>query len=110
MQYGIITIILILLLGGCEQPTVQNKNKVHLAKQTYNSPPPHKTIALKEIEDKKKKEKSDSPTSITVVPLDTMDKDECIAMISREKFDKYTAMFGSETASIKRCKMLKTTR
>lgn len=38
---------------------------------------------------------------------DTMDKEECIAMISQEKFDKYTTMFGSEDASIKRCKMLK---
>jgi len=39
-----------------------------------------------------------------------MDKEECIAMITQEKFDKYTAMFGSEAASIKRCKMLKATR
>jgi len=36
----------------------------------------------------------------------TMTKEACISMISQEKFDKYTAMFGSEDASIKRCAML----
>ncbi len=50
----------------------------------------------------------EAPTANT--STDTMDKEECIAMISQEKFDKYTAMFGSEDASIKRCKMLKAMR
>lgn len=36
-----------------------------------------------------------------------MTKEECISMISQEKFDKYSTMFGSETASLKRCTMLK---
>jgi len=50
----------------------------------------------------------ETPTDDT--SADTMDKEECIAMISQEKFDKYTAMLGSEDASIKRCKMLKAMR
>jgi lipopolysaccharide export LptBFGC system permease protein LptF len=37
----------------------------------------------------------------------TMSKTECISMIGADKFAKYTQMFGSESASIKRCKMLK---
>jgi hypothetical protein len=49
-------------------------------------------------------------TSTDDTSADTMDKEECIAMISQEKFDKYTAMLGSEDASIKRCKMLKAMR
>jgi len=36
-----------------------------------------------------------------------MTKEECVSMISQEKFDKYTSMFGNEEASIKRCAMLK---
>jgi hypothetical protein len=61
-------------------------------------------------EDTKKKVKEEPPVQTPVMTTDTMDKQECIAMISQEKFDKYTDMFGSEAASIKRCKMLKATR
>lgn len=120
MRYGIVTITILMLLGGCDQPTVEDKDKntVHLVEQTYLPPPPKKKIKLKEVddtnfnaaymypEDTKKKEKIEAP----VVATDTMDKEECIAMISQEKFDKYAAMFGSEAASVKRCKMLKATR
>lgn len=38
---------------------------------------------------------------------DAMTKSACIAMIGQEKFDKYSEMFGSEEASIKRCGMMK---
>ena len=48
---------------------------------------------------------------ITVQPVvsvsSKMTKNECIGMIGEEKFLKYTQMFGSESASLKRCKMLK---
>ena len=50
-------------------------------------------------------EKSSAPTP--VVATGAMTKEECIAMISQEKFDKYSQMFGNENASIKRCIMLK---
>jgi hypothetical protein len=36
-----------------------------------------------------------------------MTKAECISMIGADKFAKYTQMFGSEAASLKRCKILK---
>ncbi len=125
MKYGIVTIIILMLLGGCkEQPAVKDKenDKVHLVKQTYLPPPPKKKMKLKKIddtnfdaaymypEDTKKKEKVETPTETPIPSTDTMNKEECIAMISQEKFDKYAAMFGSEAASIKRCKMLKATR
>ena len=42
-----------------------------------------------------------------VVTSDNMGKDECIAMIGQEKFDKYTQMLGSENAAIKRCILMK---
>ncbi len=47
--------------------------------------------------------KEDTSTST----LQSMTREECISMISQEKFDRYTAMFGSEASSIKRCAMLK---
>ncbi len=80
---------------------------------------PKKNIKLKKVEDnnyssgymypetKKKK-------SIKVAQSNTinssMNKAECIKMIGVDKFEKYTKMFGSEDASIKRCSMLKAMR
>lgn len=115
---------MLILLIGCDQPTVNDKNEVHVVKQTYlPPPPPKKKIKLKEIDDTNynptymypedtKKKVKEEPTAVQTpsITTDTMDKQECIAMISQEKFDKYTAMFGSEADSIKRCKMLKATR
>ena len=84
---------------------------------------PKKNIELKKVEDSnysssymypgankksvpaKKLENStvNAPKAIS----STMTKAECISMIGEEKFTKYTTMFGSESASLKRCKMLK---
>lgn len=125
MKYGIVIITTLILFSGCDQPTVENKEKnatAHVVKQTYLPPPPKKVIELKEVEDTnfdaaymypedtKKKEKVETVEQTAIVTADTMNKQECIAMISQEKFDKYTAMFGSEDASIKRCKMINATR
>lgn len=124
MKYGIITITTLMLLSGCDQPKVENKDKntTHLVKQTYLPPPPKKKMKLKKVddtnfdsaymypEDTKKKEKVETLEQTSIAATDIMDKEECIAMISQEKFDKYAAIFGSEDASIKRCKMLKATR
>ncbi len=124
MKYSIITITILILLAGCDQPTVKDKDKntAHVVKQTYLPPPPNKKIKLKEIddtnfnaaymypEDTKKKETVKTPILAPISTPDSMNKEECIAMITQEKFDKYAAMFGSEDASIKRCKMIKSTR
>jgi hypothetical protein len=124
MKYSIVTIAILMLLGGCDQPSVEKKEKntPHIVKQTYLPPPPTKKIKLKKVDDtnfdasymypteSKKRNKTDIPEQMAKVTADTMNKEECIAMITQEKFDKYAAMFGSEAASIKRCKMLKATR
>jgi hypothetical protein len=125
MKYGILTITILMLLEGCkDQPAVKEKDKdnAHIVKQTYLPPPPKKKIKLKEVddtnydsaymypEDTMRKEKVQTPEQTSIADTAIMGKEECIAMISQEKFDKYTAMFGSEAASIKRCKMLKATR
>ena len=124
MKYGIITITILMLLIGCDQPTVknQNDNTPHVVKQTYLPPPPKKKIKLKDVndtnfnadymypKDSKTKESVEATVQTPIAPEDTMDKTECIAMITQEKFDKYAEMFGSEEASIKRCKMLKAVR
>ncbi len=123
MKYSIVASAILLLLVGCDQPTVTDKDntKVHVAKQTYMPPPPKKQIKLKKIDDTnfnadymypedKKRTIDKSPLQTAIVSEDIMDKEQCIAMITQEKFDKYASMFGSEAASIKRCKMLKATR
>ena len=83
-------------------------------------PPPKKKIKLKEVEDTNytddymypedtkaaKKDSVETQKAVTVTN-GGITKEACIAMISQDKFDKYTAMFGSEEASIKRCAMLK---
>ena len=103
MKYGIVTITILMLLGGCDQPTVEDKDKntAHIVKQTYLPPPPKKRLKLKEVkdtnfdsaymypEDTKKKEKVKTPEQTPIADTDTMDKEECITMISQEKFDKY---------------------
>lgn len=131
MKYGIFTITLLLLLGGCDQPQVKTQVetkennttiKPKIIKQTYIPPPPTKKIKLKEVddtnfntaymypEDTKNQIKKESSVQAPVATETSMDKEECIAMITLEKFEKYAAIFGSEAASIKRCKMLKATR
>ena len=86
-------------------------------------PPPKKKIELKEVQDdnyspeymypddkyKKDKltEKSANTQDIIEAQTPSMSREECIAMIGQEKFDKYTEMFGNEAASLKRCTLLK---
>ncbi len=85
-------------------------------------PPPKKDIKLREVDDTNfnpdymyPEDKKAAPKTVEKAPTPIepaaatggMSKEECIGMITQEKFDKYTAMFGSEEASIKRCNMLK---
>jgi len=73
-----------------------NFNSDYMYPQTRSTPKPKKVTKLAQAE--------------TAATSSVMGKAECIAMIGQEKFDKYTQMFGSESASIKRCKMLKAMR
>ena len=120
---GISLITFILLAGCASNNTPPVKKQVSVKDQNINkvtTPPPspkHKG-ELKEVEDTNyssaymypedtvKKEKVAEPIQIPLATDTSMNKEECIAMISQEKFDKYAAMFGSETASIKRCNMI----
>jgi hypothetical protein len=109
--------------------TLAKKKKVRRKKvpkrtTTRKLPPkPKKNIKLKKVEDnnysssymypgaQKPKPKVTAPKPTTTSSTTTsMGKPECIAMIGQAKFDKYTKMFGSEAASIKRCNMLKAMR
>ncbi len=74
-----------------------NFNSDYMYPQTRSTPKAKKVTKLAQAE-----------TATTTSSM--MGKAECIAMIGQEKFDKYTQMFGSESASIKRCKMLKAMR
>ena len=80
---------------------------------------PKKNITLKKVEDNnyssgymypgaaKKKPVKVAQATTAASTNTSMNKAECIAMIGAEKFEKYTQMFGSEAASLKRCTMLK---
>jgi len=80
-------------------------------------PAPKKNIKLKKVEDNNyssgymypgaTKKKPLTVAKATTTTNTSMDRAQCITMIGQEKFDKYTQMFGSEAASLKRCKMLK---
>ena len=74
-----------------------NFNSDYMYPQTRSTPKAKKVTKLAQAE-----------TATTTSSI--MGKAECIAMIGQEKFDKYAQMFGSESASIKRCKMLKAMR
>jgi len=101
------------------QPIVEIQTEVLPSPQRPR--PPKKDLKLKEIKDSNYSDKYMYPEDtkaakkdpvVTAKPLATpqsnaMTKEECISMISQEKFDKYTTMFGSESASLKRCTMLK---
>lgn len=119
-----------LLFAACTetQPKVkkvQPHKEANATKRYVAPPPPKKHIELKEVQDdnyspeymypddKYKKDKlvEDKPGDTADASLEkaaaSMSRDECISMIGQEKFDKYTQMYGSEDASIKRCTLLK---
>lgn len=130
MKNVIFIAIVAILFVGCAQKTDpiikidppvledMNETKEKVVKQTHYPRPPKKRIKLKKVKDdnfnadymypteKKKKDTNKTPVSIPKADIG-MTKEECITMITQEKFDKYTKMFGSESASIRRCKMLK---
>ena len=131
MKNIILTMIVAILFVGCAQKTdpiikivpimvddINNTQGEKVIKQKHYPKPPKKRIRLKKVKDKnfdadymyptdtKKKDANKTPISIPKADIG-MTKDECITMITQEKFDKYTKMFGSESASIRRCKMLK---
>ena len=134
---GIAILLLALLAGCASRDSKPVRKPIIHVKQapTPLPPAPKKNLKLKEVddnnfndkymypEDSVKKETAETPVTKTatietptvenpsvptpVATTGAMTKGECIAMISQEKFDKYSQMFGNENASIKRCAMLK---
>lgn len=88
MNYLILTFGILLFLSSCA------------SKKVHTTIPQVPTIT--------KEQNLTSAETNTTTPKYIIDKEECVQMISQEKFDKYTKMFGSEAASIKRCTMIKT--
>jgi len=120
--------LLILLLSGCvsQQPVYRPAPATSKPEPEPEPEPepvitqakPKKIYQIKEVQDdnfspeymypevpksqpKTQKEESNSTVSVS------MQKEDCIAMIGQQKFDKYTQMLGSESATIKRCILLK---
>jgi hypothetical protein len=135
MKYTFYLSLTALILMGCtasQHPGYQKKSQSlivssqtnqwqQMTEQTTPVPPPKKKIKLKKVENNNYSDQYMYPennarvkrTIITptkkpqVQNESTMSKEECIGMIGEEKFNKYTALFGSEAASLKRCTMLK---
>jgi PBP1b-binding outer membrane lipoprotein LpoB len=98
---------------------LQNKLNAIQQKPTYSPEKikPKKNIKLKKVEDNNyssdymypddKKKKTEETAVTTATQTAPMSRAECIAMIGEAKFDRYTQMFGSEAAAIKRCMMIR---
>lgn len=129
MKYTSIAVLAFIFLTGCAingtEARVKEVPKVVKKENVVVPPKPKKEHELKEVEDTNFSDsymypegsaKKAEVTKVAAVPVatsgtfSTMNKEQCIAMISQEKFDKYAAMFGSEAASIKRCQMIKATQ
>jgi len=132
MKHILITVIALTLMIGCgsrsvttktiveNKPQSEIKRSAHQVKQSKLPPAPKKKFKPKEVKDTNyadnymypedsaaAKKDPTVPVKTPTVTSNAMTKQECVAMISQEKFDKYTAMFGNEASSIKRCAMLK---
>ena len=126
MKYTSIALTALIFLAGCAsngtQPVVKEAPKVVKKEHVAVPPRPKKEHELKEVEDTNFSDaymypegsaKKAEVTKLAAAPAATsltMNKEQCIAMISQEKFVKYAAMFGSESASIKRCQMIRSTQ
>ncbi len=125
MKYWpLIPLISLLFIGCAEQQPVYRpvpvKKEAPKPKPVITPEKPKKIHKLKEVEDDnfdpaymypetKSKNAKQVPEPVTVAAAQ-MNKEECMAMIGQEKFDKYTQMLGSEAAAIKRCVLLKSMR
>ncbi len=105
------------IIGAKKSSASATPHLVHQVKK------PIKKIKLKKVEDKnydpnymypdsnrstkKRKKKSAKKSATHAATSNAMSKSECIGMIGESKFQRYAQIFGSESAAIKRCAMLK---
>jgi len=124
MKQWIFLPLLTLLFNGCistSAPVYQPVAPKTVSKPVAEAPlPPKKIHELKAVEDnnfspeymypqtdQKKNRKSKQDLTETSLSTPSVSRDECIALIGQEKFDRYTQMLGGESGAIKRCTLLK---
>ena len=106
-------------LEQCKNRTAQSSLTPQTSAPTDSAqkyyPKPKQNIKLKKVEDTNYKsaymypenKKQKSTGRLAAAPKISMNKSECIALIGEAKFTRYTQMFGSETAALKRCAMIR---
>jgi len=122
MKYWpLIPLVSLLLIGCAEQQPVYRpvpvKKETPKPKPVITPEKPKKIHELKEVEDdnfdpaymypETKSQKAKKVPEPVAAAATQMSREECIAMIGSEKFEKYTQMLGSESAAVKRCVLLK---
>lgn len=100
-----------------KEAAIREKKRKEALKAIPKAPKKH--ITLKKVEDdnyssdymypkEQKVVQNDGNQSIQVVEKSSMmTKEECVSIIGQVKYDTYIQKFGSESATLKRCKMLK---
>ncbi|QOR61381.1 hypothetical protein ACM66Z_07970 [Sulfurovum sp. ST-21] len=124
MKLWLSSSLLTLLLSGCiSQQPIYRPVPVKLKPEPEPAPvviqaKPKKTHQFKEVQDNnfspeymypkvpKNQPKTQKEESVSTVSA-SMSREDCIAMIGQQKFDKYTQMLGGESAAVKRCILLK---
>lgn len=126
---AIITLLLTLFIAGCStsQPEKHSPKVIETEKPQTQTPKNHTPPAPPKRSFKPKAVQTDNYSSEYMYPSNTeqhttvkkeekeeqsiadntMTKEECLAMIGQEKFEKYTKMFSNEAGAIKRCTLLK---
>ena len=110
MKYTSIALTALIFLAGCAsndtQPTIKKDVKKVVDSNVTKPQKPKKVHELKEVEDTNFSDaymypegsaKKAPVTKVAVAPVatsGTMNKEQCIAMISQEKFDKYLRAYS----------------
>lgn len=104
-------------LDQCKNSTTQTATETPAPANTPQRyyPKPKQNIKLKKVEDTNYKsaymypenKQQKSTKRLAAAPKISINKPECITLIGEAKFAHYTQMFGSETAALKRCAMIR---
>jgi len=101
---------------GTLYDTSQTEAKYHLTPEPYSVSSNEKDPELLGPQRTITKPKDETTVQVSTVESinkpsasirSSMTKDECISMIGRTKFERYSKRFGGESGAIKRCAILK---